>query len=86
MIGNLDVDYKIHFLPDLKFHATLGYDYAEGKGTIYVPETAIQFYLSGGRDYGYGPQKKENKLLTTYFNYNKTLAAINSTIDATAGL
>jgi TonB-dependent starch-binding outer membrane protein SusC len=85
VIGNFDVDYKIHFLPDLKFHATVGYDYAEGKGNIYVPETAAQYYLSGGRDYEYGPQKKENKLLTTYFNYNKNLPGINSTIDATVG-
>ncbi len=85
LVGNLDVDYKIHFLPDLKFHATLGYDHAEGQGDIYAPETAAQYYSSGGRKYGYGPQKLENKLLTTYFNYNKSLTAINSTIDATLG-
>ena len=85
LIGNFDVDYKMHFLPELKFHGALGYDYAQGQGDIYVPETAAQYYLSGGRNYGYGPQKLENKLLTTYFNYNKTLTSINSTIDATLG-
>jgi TonB-linked SusC/RagA family outer membrane protein len=85
IVGNFDVDYKMQFLPELKFHAALGYDYAEGKGAIYVPETAAQYYLSGGRDYKYGPQKLENKLLTTYFNYNKNLTNINSTIDATVG-
>ncbi|MFO7369767.1 MAG: TonB-dependent receptor [Bacteroidales bacterium] len=85
VVGNVDVDYKIHFLPELKFHATLGYDYAEGKGEINVPATAAQYYLSGGRDYSYGPQKLENKLMTTYFNYNKNLEAINSTLDATVG-
>jgi TonB-linked SusC/RagA family outer membrane protein len=85
IIANLDVDYKLHFLPDLKFHATLGYDYAKGEGKIYVPATAAQYFLSGGRDYKYGPQKKENRLLTTYLNYNKNLPGINSTLDATAG-
>jgi iron complex outermembrane receptor protein len=85
VIGNFDVDYKMHFLPDLKFHATLGYDYAEGRGRIYVPETAAQYYLSGGRDYEYGPQKLENRLLTTYLNYNRNLIKIKSTIDATLG-
>lgn len=85
MVGNFDVDYKIHLLPDLKFHATLGYDYAEGKGEVYVPASAAQYYLSGGRDYAYGPQKLENKLLTTYLNYNKKLDDINSTVDATVG-
>jgi len=85
IIGNFDADYKMHFLPELKFHATLGYDYARGKGEIYVPATAAQYYLTGGRYYGYGPQKLENKLLTTYFKYNKNFASINSTIDATVG-
>jgi iron complex outermembrane receptor protein len=85
IIGNFDVDYKMHFLPELKFHATLGYDYAHGEGTIQVPVEAAQFYTSGGRDYTYGPQVKSNKLLTSYFNYNKTIESINSTIDATLG-
>ena len=85
VIGNVDLDYKVHFLPELQFHATVGYDYAEGKGSVYVPETAAQYYLTGGRDYGYGPQKLENKLLSTYFNYHKDLLSIKSTIDATVG-
>ncbi|HET6556414.1 MAG TPA: SusC/RagA family TonB-linked outer membrane protein, partial [Prolixibacteraceae bacterium] len=85
LVGNFDVDYKMHFLPDLKFHATLGYDYAEGQGEVFVPQTAVQYYMSGGRNYEYGPQKLENRLLTTYFNYNKNLLGINSTLDATLG-
>jgi TonB-dependent starch-binding outer membrane protein SusC len=85
IIGNFDVDYKMHFLPELKFHATLGYDYAHGEGTIAVPVEAAEFYTSGGRNYTYGPEEKSNKLLTSYFNYNKTIENINSTIDATIG-
>ncbi len=85
IIGNFDMDYIMPFLPELKFHATLGYDYAQGEGKVYVPETAAQFYLSNGRDYEYGPEKKENRLLTTYLNYNKDLESINSTLDVTAG-
>ena len=85
LIGNLDVDYKMHFLPELKFHATLGYDYAEGKGSIYESAAAAENFLTKGRDYSYGPQKSSNRLLTTYLNYNKTFDAIHSNIDATAG-
>ncbi|HOO83357.1 MAG TPA: TonB-dependent receptor [Prolixibacteraceae bacterium] len=85
LIGNFDVDYKMHFLPELKFHATLGYDYASGMGTVDVPVEAAQYFTSGGRKYSYGPQQKSNKLLTTYLNYNKDIEAINSTIDVTAG-
>lgn len=85
LITNFDLDYKFHFLPELRFHTTLGYDFAEGLGEVYVPVTAAQYYVSGGRDYQYGPQKKDNQLLTTYFNYNNNLDNINSTLDITAG-
>jgi len=84
-IGNFDVDYKMHFLPELKFHATLGYDYAEGKGSIYVPADAAQSFTTNGLDYSYGPQKNSNQLLTAYLNYNKYFESIKSTVDATLG-
>lgn len=85
IIGNVDVDYKMHFLPDLRFHATVGYDYAKGKGYISVPDSAAQYYSTQGRNYQYGPQKKENRLLTSYLNYNKNVTALNSSIDVTLG-
>lgn len=84
-VGNFDVDYKMHFLPDLKFHATLGYDYAKGRGWIYVPAEAAQYATTSGRDYGYGPQENVNRLLTTYLNYNKFLDPIKSNVDVTIG-
>lgn len=85
VVGNFDVDYKMHFLPELKFHSTLGYDYAKGEGDIYVPAEAAQYETSGGRDYHYGPQKNSNRLLTTYFNYNKYVDTWKSSVDATVG-
>lgn len=84
-IGNFDVDYSMHFLPELRFHGTVGYDYSKGSGNIYVPASAYQYYTTKGRDYTYGPQKNYNKLLTAYFNYNRDFDAINSTLDVTAG-
>lgn len=85
IIGNFDVDYKMHFLPELKFHATLGYDYAKGKGYVYIPAEAAMNATTKGRDYEYGPQKNENRLLTTYLNYNKYFDAFKSSVDATVG-
>ncbi len=75
-IGNIDADYRVHFFPDLKLHATLGYDYAQGKGSVYVRRKAAQNYTTSGLDYSYGPQKKENRLLTLYANYNKLVESI----------
>ncbi len=85
LVGNFDVDYRMHFLPELKFHATLGYDYAKGQGEIYVPAEAAQYETTGGRDYAYGPQKNINRLLTTYLNYNKYIESWKSSVDATVG-
>ena len=88
-IGSMDVDYKVHFLPELKLHATVGADYAKGDGTIYVPAYAAQSYNKdeslGGSDYKYGPQKNENRLLTLYANYAKYFEDIKSNVDLTAG-
>ena len=88
-IGSMDVDYKVHFLPELKLHATVGADYAKGDGTIHVPVYAAQSYNKdeslGGSDYKYGPQKNENRLLTLYANYAKYFEDIKSNVDLTAG-
>ena len=84
-IGSMDIDYKVHFLPELKLHATLGADIAKGDGTVYVPAEAAQYYSISGQDYKYGPQKNVNRLLTLYANYNKSLDAIKSNLDVTVG-
>ena len=88
-IGSMDVDYKVHFLPELKLHATVGADYAKGDGTVYVPAYAAQSYNKdeslGGSDYKYGPQKNENRLLTLYATYAKYFEDIKSNVDLTAG-
>ena len=88
-IGSMDVDYKVHFLPDLKLHATVGADYAKGDGTIHVPVYAAQSFNKdealSGNDYKYGPQKNENRLLTLYANYAKYFEDIKSNVDLTAG-
>ena len=88
-IGSMNVDYKVHFLPELKLHATVGADYAKGDGTVYVPAYAAQSYNKdeslGGSDYKYGPQKNENRLLTLYANYAKYFEDIKSNVELTAG-
>jgi iron complex outermembrane receptor protein len=85
-IGNIDLDYRLHWLPELRIHATGGYDYSRGKGHIYLSDTSASGYSSGGNDYDYGPQKNYNRLLTIYANYNRDFKSLlNSTLDITAG-
>ncbi len=85
IVGNADIDYKMHFLPDLKVHATFGYDYATGKGSEFIPATAASNYDTGGYWNPYGPETKTNRLVTVYLNYNKMIDAIKSRIDVTVG-
>lgn len=84
-IGNVDVDYRLHPLPELRLHATAGYDWSKGEGHVVVPDCAYTYYTTGGRDYTYGPQRNYNKLLTLYANYNKEFDAIRSSLDVTLG-
>jgi len=89
-IGNIQFDYKLHFLPDLHANLNLGYDISTGKGTIYVPDSAASAYLRspdakhGGVNNKY-LQKNSNTILETYLNYVKDIKGINSKIDALAG-
>lgn len=85
IIGSFDADYSMHFLPELHAHVTLGYDYSQGEGKVYVPHDAYQYYNTGGRNYIYGPQKNNNRLLTAYLSYNKYFDSIKSNLEVTAG-
>lgn len=87
ILGNVQVDYKFHFLPELTAKLNVGYDNSASEGTISVPENASWEYdelLGGGVSRLY-TQDKKNELIDMYFNYNTDLASIDSRIDATAG-
>jgi len=83
-IGNIQLDYKFHFLPDLHANLNLGYDISKSHGTDIMPVTMASAYSLKGTTSKYS-QTKHNKLLDFYFNYVKDLGAISSRIDATAG-
>lgn len=83
-IGNIQFDYKLHWLPELRANLNLGYDIAEGTGNVYVPDSAASKYTQGGERTEY-KQGKENKLLEFYLNYAKDIPSIKSRIDAIAG-
>lgn len=84
-IGNVDIDYKLHVLPELRFHVTGGLDVASGKSKYFIPKNSFSAFKDGGMRNEQGPQKNNNRLLTVYANYNKEFEAIRSTVDATIG-
>jgi TonB-dependent starch-binding outer membrane protein SusC len=83
-IGNLQLDYKLHFLPDLRANVNVGYDISESDGSTTLPPTMASVMLRGG-SYNAYTQKKQNNLLDFYLNYVKELPALNSKVDVTAG-
>ncbi len=86
-IGNIMLDYQVHWLPELKAKLNLGYDVSSSEGTVDVPDNAAWAYdniYGGGQKTEYS-QGKKNELLDFYFNYVKNLGTIDSRLDATAG-
>ena len=92
-IGNVQLDYKFHFLPDLRANVNIGYDIAQGTGNIIVNDSVRGSYMrdvdiyeirKGGQRNEY-KQKIQNTFLETYLNYVKEVASISSRFDLTAG-
>ncbi len=89
IFGNVQMDYKLHFLPDLRAIVNVGYDHSEGAGATIIGRDAA---TSGGNNlvladkYGtseYYSSKLNNKLLDAYFVYSKKIGELD--FDATAG-
>ncbi len=83
-IGNVQFDYKFHFLPELRANLNVGYDISRGSGTTYVPAFAASQFTRPGLDNQYA-QSKTNKLLEFYLNYTKDLKALNSRVEVLGG-
>jgi iron complex outermembrane receptor protein len=93
-ISNIQLDYKFHFLPDLRANLNVGIDYSKGEGTIKIPDSSGQSYRrsitngggaeASGADNQY-QQTKKNKLLEFYLNYVKDIKVLKSRIDVMTG-
>jgi len=86
LFGNFEVDYKFHFLPELRAVVNLGYDRDSG----FSRERTSRFALSGPQRLGlpigndaYSDGVGYNKLLDGYLVYTKTFGELN--FDITGG-
>lgn len=85
-IGNIQTEYKMHFLPELKAVANIGYDQLSGRS---FGNTDAE-YLNGVAGSGFNntyesTSTRNNKLMDLYLNYNKKVESINTQIDLTGG-
>ncbi|HDR67647.1 MAG TPA: SusC/RagA family TonB-linked outer membrane protein, partial [Bacteroidaceae bacterium] len=85
MIGNVQLDYKLHFLPDLRLNLNLGMDYSDSEGTVDVPADAAfgEDLSRGNGEARYYEQTKKNEVIDIYFNYGKDFG--NHSLNAMAG-
>lgn len=87
-IGNAQIDYKFHFLPELRANLNLGYDVSKSKGDVIIADNSPLTYCTGNFKNGFGEnshytQLKRNTLLDFYLNYANTFGV--NYIDVMAG-
>jgi iron complex outermembrane receptor protein len=80
IIGNVQLDYKLHFFPDLHVQANLGIDNADGSGNDNKDSIMATDYKTAGR-YSYYKQGKRNTLTEVSLFYTKDIRSIKSKVD-----
>ena len=83
-IGNVQLDYKMHFFPDLHVLVNVGTDVAKGKGNDNIDSLSATNYKTGGRR-TYYEQQKTNNLADVSLFYAKELTSLNSRVDLLVG-
>ncbi|MFA9389953.1 MAG: SusC/RagA family TonB-linked outer membrane protein [Prolixibacteraceae bacterium] len=85
-IGNIQLDYSAHFLPELHVNINTGYDVARSTSDYFIPETAFEQNIAQGSIYKANPAREvRNVYFESYLNYVKDLTSIDSRVDAMVG-
>ncbi|MBO4995999.1 MAG: TonB-dependent receptor [Muribaculaceae bacterium] len=87
--GNLQIDYALHFLPELRLNLNLGYDVTKSTNNIYLQQNSPTAWRSNYQDgagaHTYRYELRRNTLLDFYANYKKNFEAIESDLDVMVG-
>ena len=87
--GNLQIDYALHFLPELHLNLNLGYDVSKADENGRVFQNSVNSWNNarnnGAGTNSYTYQLRRNTLLDFYVNYRKDFEAIESNLDVMAG-
>jgi iron complex outermembrane receptor protein len=84
IIGNIQFDYKLHFLPDLHVLVNLGIDKATGSGDDNRPKTMASVAYKNGI-FSHYKQGKSNTLADVSLFYSKELTEAKSKFDVLVG-
>jgi TonB-dependent starch-binding outer membrane protein SusC len=80
IITNAQLDYKLHWLPELHAMVNIGIDYTKTNGRDIIDSTSATNLTTKGRNTQYGEAKK-NTLLDLSLLYAKELKSINTKFD-----
>ena len=92
--GNLQIDYALHFLPELHFNLNLGYQVSKNNTDSDTAENSIMAWRNGALSQMGSAgaatlykwyELQRNTLLDFYINYRKDFEAIKSNLDVMAG-
>ena len=88
-IGNLKLDYQLHFFPDITATLKMGYDYSDSEGTDFIDRDAAWVYnpdpsTTSGSETEYS-QEKKHELLDFYLQYDKDIPSIESNVNVMGG-
>ena len=77
-IGNLQLDYKVHYVDGLRANLNLGYDVSSSDGDVIIMDNSPMSYTQGNIKGGWGEnssytQLKRNHLLEFYLAYDKLI-------------
>jgi len=84
--GNVQLDYKFHFLPELKFTVLAGIDREQSEGRNELSTQSINGFFNGSNNLGRYSEfwnNRTNTALDAYVNYTKAFGKLN--VDVTAG-
>jgi iron complex outermembrane receptor protein len=84
VIGNIKLDYKFHFFPDLHLIINGGIDNGNGSGNDNFDSLSATNYKTGGRR-SYYKQGKTNTLADVSLFYSKDIKSLNSKVDLLVG-
>ncbi len=87
-IGNIQLDYKFHWLPDLHANVNAGYDVSDGQGHTRTTDSAAETYVANAPGNGENNPYKltnTNTVFEAYLSYAKDLPRIKSHVDILGG-
>ena len=87
--GNIQIDYSLHWLPELHFNLNMGYQVSKNTSHTITDPNSIMAWRSNYKD-GAGTkynwyELQRNTNLSFFINYKKEFEAIKSNVDVTLG-